>query len=145
MSRNQDFLQFLDKKSSPYFSSNRWESIAIFYFNSIPPCLQQWLPILAETSKSECIIVIPQVLDENQSQFLILTRFLYVFSEVVRVLEKALAQVYCIWGGLLWKGQHKYWWINKYFFLKIQSHLTRWTHLINVDEKTISLHQIFIK
>lgn len=25
-----------------------------------------------------------------------------------------VAQVYCMWGGLLWWGQRKYWWINKY-------------------------------
>ena len=34
-------------------------------------------------------------------------------SEVLRGLEKALAQVYYIWGGLLWRGQYRYWWINK--------------------------------
>ena len=35
---------------------------------------QQWLPIISETSKIQCRMVISQVLDENQSQFLILTR-----------------------------------------------------------------------
>ena len=37
----------------------------IFDFNSIPLCLQQWLPIITETPKIQCRIVIPQVLDEN--------------------------------------------------------------------------------
>ena len=46
--------------------------MAIFDFNSIPPCLHQWLPIITETSKIQCRIVISQVLDENQSIFLIL-------------------------------------------------------------------------
>ena len=41
---------------------------------------QQWLPIITETSKIQCRMVIPQVIDENQSLCLILTRFLYVFS-----------------------------------------------------------------
>ena len=41
----------------------------------------QWLPIITETSKIQCRIVILQVLNENQSLFLILTRFLHVFSE----------------------------------------------------------------
>ena len=27
---------------------------------------QQWLPIITETSKIQCTIVIPEVLDENQ-------------------------------------------------------------------------------
>ena len=60
---------------------NRWESIAIFYLNSMPSCLKQWLPTTTETSKIPCRMVIPQVLDENRGLFLILTRFLYVFSE----------------------------------------------------------------
>ena len=55
--------------------------MAIFDFKLIPPCLQQWLPIITETSKIQCTIAIPQVLDENQSLFLILTRFLYVFCQ----------------------------------------------------------------
>ena len=45
------------------------DSIVIFYFKSIPPCLQQWLPIITETSKIQCRMVIPQVIDENQSLF----------------------------------------------------------------------------
>ena len=39
------------------------QSIAMFDFNSIPPCLQQWLPTIAETSKIQCRMVIPQLLD----------------------------------------------------------------------------------
>ena len=50
-------------------------------FLIISPCLQQWLPIIIETSRIQCGMVIPQVFDENQWLFLILTRFLYVFSE----------------------------------------------------------------
>ena len=55
--------------------------MVIFDFNSIPPCLQQWLPIITETSKIKCRMVMLQVLEENHSLFLIVTRFLYVFSE----------------------------------------------------------------
>ena len=36
-------------------------------FKPIPPCLQQWLPIITETSKIQCRMIIPQVLDENRS------------------------------------------------------------------------------
>ena len=32
--------------------------------------------------------------------------------------KKRLVQVYYIWGGLLWRGQYRYWWINKYFLRK---------------------------
>ena len=39
-------------------------------------------------------------------------------SEVLWRLEKGLAQVYYIWGGLLWRGQYRYWWKNKYFSRK---------------------------
>ena len=42
------------------------DKIVIFEFKSIPSCLQQWLPIINETSKIQCRIVIPQVLDENR-------------------------------------------------------------------------------
>ena len=52
-----------------------------FEFKSIPPGLLQWLPIIIETSKIQCRMVIPQVLDENESLFFILSRFLYVFSK----------------------------------------------------------------
>ena len=38
-------------------------------------------PIITETSKIQCRMVSPQVIDENQSLFLIITRFLHVFSE----------------------------------------------------------------
>ena len=41
----------------------------IFDFNSIPTCLQQRLPIIIETSKIKCRMVIPQVIDENRSLF----------------------------------------------------------------------------
>ena len=44
----------------------------IFDFNSISPSLQQWLPIITETSNIQCSMVIPQVLDENRSLFFIL-------------------------------------------------------------------------
>ena len=64
-----------------YSSSIRWEPMPIFDFNSIPPCLQQWLSIITETSKIQCRMVIPQVFDENLCLFEILTRFLHVFSE----------------------------------------------------------------
>ena len=36
--------------------------------------LEQWLPIITETSNIQRRMDIPQVLDENQSLFLILTR-----------------------------------------------------------------------
>ena len=36
---------------------------------------------------------------------------------------KKLAQVYYIWGGFLWRGQYRYWWINKYFSRKIKIHI----------------------
>ena len=49
-----------------YFSSIRWESMPIFNFISIPPCFQQWLPIITETSKIQWRSVIPTVLDENR-------------------------------------------------------------------------------
>ena len=52
--------------------SIRWESIGIFYFKLIPPCLQQWLPMIIETSKMHCGMVISQVLDEHRWLFLIL-------------------------------------------------------------------------
>ena len=50
------------------------ESIAIFDFNSIPPRLQHRLPIITETSKIQCRMVIPQVLDENRLLFLNLSQ-----------------------------------------------------------------------
>ena len=54
-----------------------------FDFNSIPPCLQQWLPIIAETSKIQCRMVISQVLDDNQSLFLNLSqRGLQIASDI---------------------------------------------------------------
>ena len=46
----------------------------MFDFNSIPPCLQQWLPIITKTPKIQCRIVIPQVLDENKSLLLNLSQ-----------------------------------------------------------------------
>ena len=52
------------------------------------------------------------------------------FSEVLRELEKALAQVYCIRGRLLWKGLYRYWWINKYFSRKIKIDLISWTDFV---------------
>ena len=64
----------------------------IFDFNSIPPRLQQWLPIIIETSKIKCRMVIPKVLDENQSLFLILTLFLYHKSSA-NVTEKKTPQL----------------------------------------------------
>ena len=47
----------------------------IFYFIKCEAkkCLQQWLPIITETSKIQCKMIIPQVLDANQSLFLILS------------------------------------------------------------------------
>ena len=48
--------------------------MAIFDFNSIPPCLQQWLPIIIETPKIQCRIVSSQVLDENRGLFLKLSK-----------------------------------------------------------------------
>ena len=36
--------------------------MAIFDFKSIPSCLQHWLPIITETSKIQCRMVIPRVL-----------------------------------------------------------------------------------
>ena len=41
-----------------------------------------WLLIIIETSKIQSRIVIPQVLDENQSLCLVLTRFLHVSAMV---------------------------------------------------------------
>ena len=79
--------------SNLYSSSIRWESIAIFDFNSIPPCLQQRLPIKTETSKFQCRMVSPQVIEENQSIFFILTRFLHVFREGKGKENNAVAMV----------------------------------------------------
>ena len=50
------------------------KEFSLFEFKSIRPCLQQRLPIITETSKIQCRMVIPQVIDDNQSLFLILTR-----------------------------------------------------------------------
>ncbi len=52
------------------------------------------------------------------------------FFEMLWGLEKVLAQVYYIRGGLLWRGQNGNWWINKYFLKKIKIHLTFWSHLV---------------
>ena len=43
-------------------------------------CFQKRLPLIITTSKMECNKVIPLVLDKNRSLFLILSRFLHVFS-----------------------------------------------------------------
>ena len=48
--------------------------MAIFDFKSIPPHLKQWLPIITETFKIQCRMIIPQVLDKNQSLFLNLSQ-----------------------------------------------------------------------
>ena len=56
------------------------------------------------TSKIQCRMVIPQVLDENQSLFLFLTRFLYIFSKdngnennaVAMVTYKISSQIFSI-------------------------------------------------
>ena len=63
-----------------YSFSIRWKSIAIFYFKSIRPYLQQWVLIIIETSKIQYWMVIPQVLDENRFLFFILSRFVPVLS-----------------------------------------------------------------
>ena len=46
-----------------------WELMAIIDFKSIPPCVHRWLPMIIVTSKMQCRIAIPQVLDENRWQF----------------------------------------------------------------------------
>ena len=70
----------------------------IFYFNSIPPYLQQWLPIITETSKIQCRMVITQVLDENQSLFLILlTRFLFFRGHGVSAKVKDKKTTHLLW------------------------------------------------
>ena len=51
-------------------------------------------------------------------------------TEVLRRLEEALEQEYYIWGGLLWRGQYRHWWINKYFSRKIKILLIFWTVLV---------------
>ena len=41
------------------------KELSLFDFKPIPLCLQQWLPIITETSKIQRRMVIPQVIDEN--------------------------------------------------------------------------------
>ena len=53
-----------------YSSCIRWEWMPTFDFNSIPPCLQQRLPIITETLKIQCRMVILWVLNENRGLFL---------------------------------------------------------------------------
>ena len=60
----------------------------------------------------------------------ILLEELKTIPKVLRGLGKALAQVYYIWGGLLWRGQYRYWQINKYFSRKIKMHRSFWTGLV---------------
>ena len=65
---------------------------------------QQRLPIVTETSKFQRRMVSHQVIEENQSLFLILTRFLHVFSEgngkeniaVAMVTYKISSQIFSI-------------------------------------------------
>ena len=72
-------------------SSIGWESRAIFYFNSIPPCLQQWLPIIAQTSKIQCRMVIPWVLNGNRSLFLNLSQHeLQIGSDIWLIINEYL-------------------------------------------------------
>ena len=68
---------------SRHCSSIRWESMGILDFSSIAPCLQHWLPIIIETSKMQCRIVIPQVLDENRWILFILSRYLHIFNSLL--------------------------------------------------------------
>ena len=46
--------------------------------------------------------------------------------------KKALAQVYYIWGGLLWSVQYKYWWTNTHLSTKIKIHLIFFTAYVYV-------------
>ena len=50
------------------------KEFSFFDFKSILPCFQKRLPLIVITSKMECYKVIPQALDENQSQFLNLSQ-----------------------------------------------------------------------
>ena len=54
---------------------------------------QQWLPIITESSKIQCRMVIPQVLNENQLLFLSLTRFLHVSAMVTNNTE--MSKILC--------------------------------------------------
>ena len=62
------------------------------------------LPIITEMSKIQCRMVSPQVIEKNQSLFLILTWFLHVFSEgngkennaVAMVTYKISSQIFSI-------------------------------------------------
>ena len=53
------------------------------------------------------------------------------FFEVLRGLEKTLAQVYNIRWELLWRGQNRYSWINKSFLKKHKIRETFWTHFVS--------------
>ena len=37
----------------------KWESMTNFNFKSIPPCLQQWSPLIEEDSKNHCRMFVP--------------------------------------------------------------------------------------
>ena len=57
--------------------------MTIFDFKLIPTCFQKWLPIIFETSKIQCRMVIHQVLDENRWLFVNLSqRGLQIASDI---------------------------------------------------------------
>ena len=62
--------------------------MTFFDFKSIPPCLQQWLPLIIETSKIQCGVVIPQVIDENRWLFLNLSQHeLQIASDIWLIIK----------------------------------------------------------
>ena len=77
------------KTPNSFLVNSCCKSMPIFYFNSIPPFLQQWLPIIIETSKIQCRMVIPLVLDENQSLLLNLSQHgLQIASDIWLIIKE---------------------------------------------------------
>ena len=73
-------LMLINALQDGWSSSIKRESMAIFDFKLIPPCLQSWLPLILQTSKMNYEITVPPGLDRNRWLFLILFFIFYVFN-----------------------------------------------------------------